>query len=169
MSYLNSPRGSPPKAGGGCHPGSTPSPPRLVGVGQSPASVHGLDLASLSPAQSPLRGVDHRQKEHFLKPEENPTQIALDSNPKRGVQSFPTFPLLFFIVWRKVFLSSLLSVNQVASILQVSTRTIRNLVSRGHFPGARRVDPSLPKSPYQIPEKDVQEYVKKQGVQQRSN
>ena len=103
MSYLNSPRGSPPKAGGGCHPGSTPSPPRLVGVGQSPASVHGLDLASLSPAQSPLRGVDHRQKEHFLKPEENPTQIALDSNPKRGVQSFPTFPLLFFIVWRKVF------------------------------------------------------------------
>ncbi len=54
--------------------------------------------------------------------------------------------------------NSLLTVTQVAELLQVSNRTVRNLIKRGHFPQARKIDPSRWRSSWRIPQEDVNSY-----------
>jgi len=50
----------------------------------------------------------------------------------------------------------MIRVKAAAQMLQVSPATIRNMIDRGHFPGARKIDPSRPNSPYRIPRSEVQ-------------
>jgi transcriptional regulator with XRE-family HTH domain len=54
--------------------------------------------------------------------------------------------------------NNLLTVDQVATKLNVSPRTVRNLIKRGRFPNAKKMDPLAEKSTYQIPETDVHNY-----------
>ena len=58
--------------------------------------------------------------------------------------------------------TSVLSVNQVSEILHVSPRTVRNLIKRGRFPGAYKLDPLSEKSSYRIPSDEVEDYLKLQ-------
>jgi excisionase family DNA binding protein len=58
-----------------------------------------------------------------------------------------------------------LSVHQVAEILQVTPRTVRNLISRGRFPGAYKIDPESNRSPYRIPKEDLEVHLEKQRSQ----
>jgi excisionase family DNA binding protein len=55
------------------------------------------------------------------------------------------------------------SVSDLAELLQVSTRTVRNLINRGRFPNAYRIDPLSVKSSYRIPSKDVNAYIELQA------
>ncbi|MEJ2708870.1 MAG: helix-turn-helix domain-containing protein [Anaerolineales bacterium] len=55
-----------------------------------------------------------------------------------------------------------LSVDQVADILEVSNRTVLNLIHRGRFPGAHKIDPESIRSPYRIPKPDLESYIAKQ-------
>ena len=57
-----------------------------------------------------------------------------------------------------------LSVDQVAQVLEVSPRTVRNLIKRGRFPNAKKMDPLAQKSTYQIPKSDLDEYIELQQV-----
>jgi predicted DNA-binding transcriptional regulator AlpA len=52
-----------------------------------------------------------------------------------------------------------LKVEQVAEMLSVTPRTVRNLIKRGRFPGAYKLDPESTKSTYQIPYNDVENYL----------
>jgi excisionase family DNA binding protein len=54
-----------------------------------------------------------------------------------------------------------LSVSQVAVILKCSHRHVLNLIQRGAFPNAYKLDPSS-KSVYRIPKKDVDQFIKQQ-------
>lgn len=54
------------------------------------------------------------------------------------------------------------SVSDLAELLQVSTRTVRNLIKRGRFPHAHRIDPLSIKSSYRIPRNDVNAYLELQ-------
>ena len=58
--------------------------------------------------------------------------------------------------------NELLTVEQVAITLEVTPRTVRNLIKRGRFPNARKIDPLKKKSSYQIPFSDVEAYQKLQ-------
>jgi hypothetical protein len=58
--------------------------------------------------------------------------------------------------------TKLLTVDQVATRLSVSPRTVRNFITRGHFPNAKKMDPTAEKSTYQIPLSDVVDYEAKQ-------
>jgi len=40
--------------------------------------------------------------------------------------------------------------------LGVSSKTIRNMIDRGKFPGARKINPDLKNSPYRIPISEVE-------------
>lgn len=51
------------------------------------------------------------------------------------------------------------SVSELAELLNVTTRTVRNLIQRGRFPGAHRIDPGSEKSSYRIPRKDVEAFL----------
>ncbi len=55
-----------------------------------------------------------------------------------------------------------LSVDQVAQVLQVTPRTVRNLIKRGRFPNTKKMDPLAQKSTYQIPQSDLDEYIELQ-------
>lgn len=46
-------------------------------------------------------------------------------------------------------------VTEAARLLQVTPATIRNMIDRGRFPGARKIDPSLKNSPYRIPRSEI--------------
>jgi len=48
-----------------------------------------------------------------------------------------------------------LRVTEVAALLGVSPKTVRNMIDRGHFPGARKIDPTRRNSPYLIPAGEV--------------
>lgn len=51
---------------------------------------------------------------------------------------------------------------QVAEILHVDESTVRNLIERGHFPGAHKIDPSRKNSPLLIPEEEVEAFQRQQ-------
>ena len=57
-----------------------------------------------------------------------------------------------------------LTTKEVANILNCSVMTVTELVKRGHFPGARKMDPTRRNSPLRIPREDVDAYKKKQLV-----
>ena len=59
--------------------------------------------------------------------------------------------------------STNLTVAQVAEILEVQPRTVRLYIERGHFPGAYKLDPTRKKSQYRIPQRDVTNFLAKQG------
>ena len=52
-----------------------------------------------------------------------------------------------------------LSVREVAEILQVSNRTVINLIERGRFPGAHKIDQLAKNSPYRIPRQAVKPFL----------
>jgi predicted DNA-binding transcriptional regulator AlpA len=58
--------------------------------------------------------------------------------------------------------NELLNVEEVSIALDVTPRTVRNLIKRGRFPNARKMDPLSLKSSYQIPFSDVEAYQKLQ-------
>jgi len=49
----------------------------------------------------------------------------------------------------------MLRTKEVAKRLNMSDRTVRNMIKRGSFPGARKMDPNA-RSIYLIPEIDVE-------------
>ena len=53
------------------------------------------------------------------------------------------------------------TVSEVADILKVSWKTIVRMIHNGHFPGAYRIDPLKPRSPYRIPKSDVSDFIEK--------
>ena len=55
-----------------------------------------------------------------------------------------------------------LTVEQVAATLNVTARTVRNLIKRGRFPGAYKIDPQATKSTYQIPKADLEHFIELQ-------
>ena len=48
-------------------------------------------------------------------------------------------------------MSDFLTVEKTAERLGVTDRTIRNMIVRGSLPGAYRIDPRMPKSPWRVP------------------
>jgi len=48
-----------------------------------------------------------------------------------------------------------LTAEEVAERLGVTDRTVRNMVLRGSFPNAFKLDPTTPRSSWRIPEADV--------------
>jgi len=55
--------------------------------------------------------------------------------------------------------NEILKVNQVAELLQVTTRTVCNLCTRGRFPGAYKFDPMAKRSDWLIPRHDLNEFL----------
>lgn len=49
----------------------------------------------------------------------------------------------------------LIRITEAAQMLQVSKQTVRNMIDRGHFPGAKKMDPTRRNSPYRIPRAEV--------------
>ena len=54
-------------------------------------------------------------------------------------------------------------------MLNCSTMTVTKLVKRGHFPGARKFDPTRKNSPLKIPRAEVLAYQEKQLVSPKSD
>lgn len=52
-----------------------------------------------------------------------------------------------------------LTTKEIADQLKVTERTIINLIGRGYFPGARKIDPTRRNSPYRIPSLDFKNYL----------
>lgn len=50
------------------------------------------------------------------------------------------------------------TVNQAAKRLGVSARTVQNLITRGRFPGAWKVDPQAARSSWRIPREDLERF-----------
>ncbi len=57
---------------------------------------------------------------------------------------------------------------EVAEILNVTKRTVRNLIKRGRFPNAFRTDPEIPKSHHRIPASDVERFLERQREKKSS-
>lgn len=53
-------------------------------------------------------------------------------------------------------MNELMRVKEAAKRLGVSSKTIRNMIDRGKFPGARKINPDLKNSPYRIPISEVE-------------
>lgn len=49
-----------------------------------------------------------------------------------------------------------LTVEQVANRLNVTPRTVQNMIRRGSLPHAYRLDPTTDHSPYRVPVSDVE-------------
>ena len=62
-------------------------------------------------------------------------------------------------------MTEFISVQQAASLLQVTDRTIINLITRGRFPGAYQIDPGQRGSTWRIPRPAIDEYIRKQQPQ----
>ena len=52
-----------------------------------------------------------------------------------------------------------LTTKEIADQLQVTERTVTNLIRRGYFPGARKIDPRRLNSPYRIPESEFKNFL----------
>lgn len=52
-----------------------------------------------------------------------------------------------------------LTTKDIAGQLKVTERTIINLIHRGYFPGARKIDAARRNSPYRIPAIDYKNYL----------
>lgn len=50
-------------------------------------------------------------------------------------------------------------VSKAAQLLQVTPATVRNLIDRGHFPGASKIDPTRRNSPIRIPQSEIDQYL----------
>jgi excisionase family DNA binding protein len=59
-----------------------------------------------------------------------------------------------------------LSVSQVAVILNCSSRHVLNLIHRGAFPNAFKLDPNS-RSVYRIPKKDVDKFIAQQHASKK--
>jgi len=55
-----------------------------------------------------------------------------------------------------------LRVAKVAEKLGIDVSTVRDLISRGHFPSARKIDPTRRNSPILIDPIDLEKYQQKQ-------
>jgi excisionase family DNA binding protein len=53
---------------------------------------------------------------------------------------------------------SFLTVTQIAKRLAVSNRTVLNLIDRGRFPNAYKIDPMAKRITWRIPIKDVETF-----------
>lgn len=62
-----------------------------------------------------------------------------------------------------------LTTKEVAEILKCTTMTVTEFVKRGHFPGARKMDPTRRNSPLRIPRAEVLAYQEKQLVSPKSD
>jgi predicted DNA-binding transcriptional regulator AlpA len=60
--------------------------------------------------------------------------------------------------------SDLLTTSQVAELLGCSVRAVVKYTQRGHFPNARKMDPTKKNSPLRIPRADVEKYQKLQLI-----
>ena len=58
----------------------------------------------------------------------------------------------------------MLTTKEVAGLLLVSQSFVPVLVRRGHFPGARKLDPTRKNSHLRIPRQEVEDYLKSQIV-----
>ena len=54
-----------------------------------------------------------------------------------------------------------LKITEVAELIRATPQTVRNLVRRGYFPRAYKIDPTRPNSHLRIPAEDVQAYLKR--------
>lgn len=61
-----------------------------------------------------------------------------------------------------------LTVSQVAEILKCTNRTIRNLIKRGSFPNAYKLDPNS-KSVYRIPQTDIDKLLEQRSGKHEEN
>ncbi len=61
----------------------------------------------------------------------------------------------------------LLKVSEVAIMLQVTPVTVHNLIKRGHFPGAHKLDPTRKNSHTRIPKAEVEAYIQSIQPQQQ--
>ncbi len=59
------------------------------------------------------------------------------------------------------------TVSETAKLLQVTPRTVHNLIERGHFPGSYKIDPSTKGSHVRIPKTEVEAYI--QSTQPKSD
>jgi len=62
-----------------------------------------------------------------------------------------------------------LSTKEVAKILECTPTYVTLLVKRGHFPGARKLDPTRRTSPIRIPRAEVVAYQEKQLISPKSD
>jgi excisionase family DNA binding protein len=58
----------------------------------------------------------------------------------------------------------LLTTKEVAELMRVSQSWIPVLVRRGHFPGARKLDPTRINSPLRIPRAEVEKFIASQII-----
>ncbi len=63
----------------------------------------------------------------------------------------------------------ILSVSEAARLLGVTPRTVRNLIVRGRFPGAFRIDPLARRSNYRIPLDDIERFLALRDASQNIN
>lgn len=64
--------------------------------------------------------------------------------------------------------SEILTTLQVAEMLKCSHTYVTLLVKRGHFPGARKLDPTRLNSPLRIPRSEFLSYQEKQLVSHKN-
>ena len=57
-------------------------------------------------------------------------------------------------------INGMITVSQAAERSELGTRYILDEIERGTFPNARRLDPTKATSPYLIPEKDFEKWLK---------
>lgn len=57
-----------------------------------------------------------------------------------------------------------LTSKQAADLIGCHWATIGDLVKRGHFPNARKLDPTKRNSPYRLPLDEVEKFIKTQYV-----
>ena len=60
--------------------------------------------------------------------------------------------------------NELLTTKEAAVLIGCHYATVPDLVKRGHFPNARKLDPTRKNSPLRIPRQDVENFVKSQLV-----
>lgn len=63
----------------------------------------------------------------------------------------------------------LMSTKEIAEALKCTQVYVTLLVKRGHFPGARKLDPTRLNSPLRIPRSEFLSYQEKQLVSPKSN
>lgn len=67
--------------------------------------------------------------------------------------------LLLLAYRREQTMTELIRVSEAAALLQVHPQTVRNLIIRGYFPGAQKIDPARTNSPIRIPKEEVKQYI----------
>jgi excisionase family DNA binding protein len=65
---------------------------------------------------------------------------------------------------RTMNMTTELSTEEAAARLGVSQRSVQEFINRGHFPGAHKLDPTRSNSPYRIPLRDVEKFLRLRQV-----